>query len=71
MVRRLLLVAVAVVGLGLIGCAGDGDVVLPSDTQPPATTARRLTCADLLPTTTTVLADGGTVSLLIVGCDPR
>ena len=65
--------ALAVAVLGLAVCSGDGDVVLPSDTKPPATTttARQLTCADVLATTTTrVLPDGGRAVPLVV-CSER
>jgi hypothetical protein len=72
--RRLLAVAaLAVAILGLSACSGDGNVVLPSDTKPPAatTTMRELTCADVLATTTTrVLPDGGRAVPLVV-CSER
>jgi len=71
--RKVALAVVIVAGLGLAGCAGDGDVVLPSDTKPkaPATTAQNLTCAQILATTTTGRAADGSYVVPLVTCSER
>lgn len=72
--RKLLVVGVLTCGaIGFVACAGDGDVVLPSDTKPkskPTATVQNLTCAEIRATTTTLRqADGSLVVPLIVCAD--
>jgi hypothetical protein len=71
--KILAVAALAVAILGLAACSGDGNVVLPSDTKPAATTTtvRELTCADVLATTTTRVLPGGGRAVPLVVCSER
>jgi len=71
--RKVALALFIVACLGLAGCAGDGDVVLPSDTKPKpsGTTTQNLTCAEILATTTTRRVADGSYVVPLVTCSER